>query len=457
MYQLEHQIGAATVFGISERLGAYGTLGSRHVNRHEADRIVTQSANKRVANVIKETREDSAKREGEAAASAIDGLSISDIAYYVVATDERFLEALAAISNPARSVEQIQQEIGRINRIKPSKKRAALNRAQEISNNNELLQGQTWPDPLETLAHLQQGGRFSETLALDFGEKHAPACSALNLVDFAMWSLSTDSAVPLSLAKALHRYRSDSPEERRSKLKRFLVRQLSREKRDLLEKITSLAKRRGFTGVWEALALMKREPKSIWASVAKDPSKQGFEEPLQVASTQARTGLITIQLGRKEAKLEQRFGPGGEVAENQGKLPDSCKSTDAVTVAYDRISGRAIAYPQTLKFADEADGGGHQTNQRNDAIQWLTNIREAIIKGAEMPGLSALVSRMLNLPEDLATHEILWVPAVILDGDAFTRDIETIRKNLDPVVREKVFVGDSEDFARYLQQRHLPR
>lgn len=424
------------------------------MNRHEADRIVAPNANKRVANIIKETRADSAKREGEAAANAIDSLSISDIAYYVAATDEGLLETLAAIPNPALSVEQIQQEVGRVNRIKSTKKRAALARAQTIADTNELLQGQSWPDPLETLAHLQQVGRFSERLALEFGEGHTRVGSTLVLADLAKWSLSTDTAVSLALAHALHRYRNDSPEARRIRLKRFLIRQLSKDKRDLLDKIASLAKRRGFTGVWEALALMKREPKSVWATVSKDPSKQGFEEPLQVASTQARTGLVTVQLGKKEAKLELRFGPGGEVAENRGKLPNSCKSTDGVTVGYDRTSGKVVAYPQTLKFADEADGGGHQTNQMNDAISWLTNIRAALSRGTEMPGLSALVTSLLDLPSGLETYEILWVPAVILDGDAFARDIETIRKNLDPKIRDKVFVGDSEDFAEYLQQRH---
>lgn len=209
---------------------------------------------------------------------------------------------------------------------------------------------------------------------------------------------------------------------------------VSVEQRRTLNKIANYA----YDKALDVLQLIERAKtcEEVASALQKNPTKQNPYEPLAATFISERSGRKTVQLASKEAHLQIRFQRDGSVAIDGKAGEADSKSADLLTLV-EQPDGQVRAILSAHKFARVT--GGHQDNQRRDAIDFLNCALEAKEQHPDIPKLRALAAGLLG--REVSAEQFSWEPALILDGKYFagmTLDTEA-------------FVGDSDGFVSYLE------
>lgn len=218
---------------------------------------------------------------------------------------------------------------------------------------------------------------------------------------------------------------------------------ISRTARELLERLWSLAADRGLDPV-SVLAEAVRST-NLASLVAKNPTKQGPYEPAAVAYLAAATRAgqpgspvaAVVQLSRAGVGIRFRANGDWFVSMRQDR---TSKSADiaVLVVSPDGLRGRW--YLCAHKYARVA--GGHQDNQREDAVTFAEYARLGHRHGLM---LDPLERQLAQLAPDVL--DIDWRPGLILDGAYFAGALPALRtRGEDPLE----FVGDTDQWAQWL-------
>ena len=225
------------------------------------------------------------------------------------------------------------------------------------------------------------------------------------------------------------------------------------EKLDMLSKMQKIVEEDFLEPAW-VLQKVSRED-SDWAAVTlkKNATKRNRFESVAAAFVRSRTGLPTLQLSQAATSLSVRFSSEGEITLSQGKSEGHSKSSDLAVVIEDGSKVRVILAGH--KFGRVRGGG--QDNQWNDAATYLNNALVANEKHADIPELRALVSKSVG--REIAPEDFSWEPALILDGDYFSKAPTKMRMDdKRPLLNStQAYIGDIDTFVEKYEAEKLAK
>lgn len=212
-----------------------------------------------------------------------------------------------------------------------------------------------------------------------------------------------------------------------------------RASRDLLARLWSLAADRGL----DPLSLVAEASTSmnLASLVAKNPTKQNPYEPaatsyLAHATAGSRVAAV-IQLANYGIGL--RFKANGDwfLSTRQDR---ATKSADLAILVVSECGTRARWHLVAHKFARVA--GGHQDNQREDALAFAEYARRGHDNGLMLDPLEDLLAE--HAPRAV---DVDWRAGLILDGAYFARSLPALNADAgDPLE----FVGDTDQWVQWL-------
>lgn len=209
--------------------------------------------------------------------------------------------------------------------------------------------------------------------------------------------------------------------------------------RDLLARLWSLAADRGL----DPLSLLAEASTStnLASMVAKNPTKQNPYEPAAVSflanATAGSRVAAVIQLSTVGIGIRFRSNGDWFLSNRQDR---ATKSADIAILVVSECGDRARWHLVAHKFARVA--GGHQDNQREDALAFAEYARAGHRNGLMLEPLEALRAQYAPVATDVD-----WRPGLILDGAYFARSLPVLRAQMDD---ELEFVGDTDDWVAFL-------
>lgn len=222
------------------------------------------------------------------------------------------------------------------------------------------------------------------------------------------------------------------------------------DKIDLLAKMQRIAEEDDVEPAWVLQKATKEDVE--WAAVhlKKSATKRSRFESVAAAFVRSRTQRPTLQLSQAGNSLSLRFSSTGEIAISTSKNEGHSKSADLAIIIEE--AGKVKVILAGHKFARVSGGG--QDNQWNDAATYLNNGLIASNKHKDIPELRTLASKALG--RELSPEEFSWEPALILDGEYFSKAPKKMREDLKRplLASSNAFIGDIDTFVSQYQDAH---
>lgn len=192
---------------------------------------------------------------------------------------------------------------------------------------------------------------------------------------------------------------------------------LTKNQRELLDKLYTQHKEKGLDYV--RLFELAKTDEVAAAHLQKNPTKQGFYEPLSAAFIELRSGVGVLRF--EEHNVSLFFTESGEVVFIDGTDAQSdnahealtSKTVDTALFFWDEAVLRVILTSHKSARID----GGHQGNQKKDVRLHLEYGLKARGRNPDIPGLRGLLGKELG--REIAEEELRWDVAAVLDGEYF--------------------------------------
>lgn len=219
------------------------------------------------------------------------------------------------------------------------------------------------------------------------------------------------------------------------------------DKIDLLKKMQRFAEENGVEPAWVLRQATRENIEWAAISLKKSATKRSRFESVAAAFVRSRTDRPTLQLSQAGNSLSLRFSSTGEIAISTSKNEGHSKSADLAIII--ETEGKVKVVLAGHKFARVSGGG--QDNQWNDATTYLNNGLIASNRHKDIPELRTLVSKALG--RELSPEEFIWEPALILDGEYFTKAPKKMREDLKRplLASSNAFIGDIDTFVAQYQ------
>lgn len=269
----------------------------------------------------------------------------------------------------------------------------------------------------------------------------ADVLDSLDIVDVLLWSLARTPSVHEELAALL----PDAAAALDGVQERALRRATRRRGVDTvgaLDRLLSLTDDRGL----DLLDVLTeaRSTRNLVTVLQKNATKRGLTERIAAALIEHRTpeNVRVVRLGASTTSLRLRFNSEGDHRVG-GNSAGFSKDADLLVVI-DRGAKGASALLVSHKFARV--GGGHQDNQKRDAIEFGRNAALSAGRGTDIPELRRVVSGVLDRPID--EEQLSWRPALVLDGAFFRAAHGSIRGELE--LGAEFAVGTTDELIDYV-------
>lgn len=279
----------------------------------------------------------------------------------------------------------------------------------------------------------------------------------INPSDIALWSLRSQDGALVELFDSYSK--STGVKIDSIKLGALASRKLGVSVRELLEKVSSFSEDRGLP--FFDFLVESRASANLSSQIQKNATKQGLYEPIAAAYINVHSHADVKVLAESESKFEVRFGPdGSRIVENSGPKKKSgskskkkddtiSKSADLLACVFEK--SKCTAYLLSHKYARV--GGGHQMNQRTDAVKFLAYASISASSGRGFPELLTFVNEQFGT--SIAPDDFQWQPGLVLDGRFFDGAKLFIESNDSyPQLKEnKFFIGTSDEFVDHLENQ----
>lgn len=275
--------------------------------------------------------------------------------------------------------------------------------------------------------------------------------------EIALWALRSEDGV---LVELLDSYgKSTGVKIDSVKLGSMASRKLGVPTRELLEKVSSFSEDRGlpfFDFLVEA-----RASANLSSQIQKNATKQGLYEPIAAAYINVHSHAEVRVLAESESKFEVRFGPDGSriveglkfktKGKSKSKKKDDTISKSADLLACVFENSKCTTYLLSHKYARV--GGGHQMNQRTDAVKFLAYASISASDGSDFPELLAFVNEQFG--KTITAADFQWQPGLVLDGRFFDGAKVFIESNdsYPQLKTNAFFIGTSDEFVDHLDNQ----
>lgn len=273
--------------------------------------------------------------------------------------------------------------------------------------------------------------------------------------EIALWVINTQGGAVIDLSNSYQKATGHALNTK--KLSEIAIRQLSAAKRDLLEKVASFSEDRGLPFL--DFLVEARASSNLASQIQKNATKQGLYEPIAAAYININSQSEVLVLAEADTKFEVRFKPDGTaLVEDSGKSKRKKKASDSDSKSADLLAcvfedGKCTAYLLSHKFARV--GGGHQMNQRTDAVKFLAFASLAADSGHDFEELRIFINSHFGMSLD--ANSFSWQPGLVLDGKFFQGAKAIIESNDSyPALRSnKFFIGTSDEFLDHLENQTI--
>jgi hypothetical protein len=264
---------------------------------------------------------------------------------------------------------------------------------------------------------------------------------SISIVDLGIWALLAGGSELDAICKGITKKYNLEPALVSGDLTRILGLRISKDRKEIIEKIASMSDDRGLE-ILDFLSEVKAST-NLASQVQKNATKKGLYEPAAAAFIRARSTFDVLVLAHAENKLSIRFSSSGQVGIK--KKAGESFSKDADLAAFSFKNDKCHAYLISHKYARV--GGGHQMNQRADAAKFLAYANVALDQFEPLGELRELVAKVTG--REISQENFSWEPALALDGEFFANAPEKIRaeESYPQLSNSTFFIGSVDEFV----------